>query len=269
MNIDSNKINRASIFALAVCLATALSGCGGTKLLKEQKSMEVTTSIATTNSDELFGSLDWVIVRDGPGTWAKNADWDEYLVTIVNETDTEVHISGVTVVDLLGNRLEPESQRKSLVKGTKRTAKRYKDEHIEVKAGVGTGTLIAAGAAVGVVGTAVAVGAAQAAVLTGASTAGGAAAAAGGVVLLAPVLVVGGIVRGVNNSKVGKRIESRHTAMPAAVEADGIRQLDLFFPLAPSPQRVEIAYVSASGEGVLIIETTQALNGLHLVPGTL
>ena len=121
----------------------------------------------------------------------------------------------------------------------------------------------------GVVGTAVAVGAAQAAVLTGASTAGGAAAAAGGVVLLAPVLVVGGIVRGVNNSKVGKRIESRHTAVPAAVKADGIRQLDLFFPLAPSPQRVEIAYVSASGEGVLIIETTEALNGLHLVPGTL
>ena len=62
MNIDSNKINSAFIFALTVCLATALSGCGGTKLLKEQKPMEITTSIATTNSDELFGSRDWVIV---------------------------------------------------------------------------------------------------------------------------------------------------------------------------------------------------------------
>ena len=27
-------------------------------------------------------ALDWIIVRDGPGTWAKNVDWDEYLIRV-------------------------------------------------------------------------------------------------------------------------------------------------------------------------------------------
>ncbi len=49
---------------------------------------------------------------------------------------------------------------------------------------------------------------------------GGAAAGAAAVVVLVPVLAVGGIVRGVNNSKVNNQIESRQTILPVVLQEE-------------------------------------------------
>lgn len=127
--------------------------------------------------------------------------------------------------------------------------------------------MIATGAAVAVVGSAAAYGAAAGALASGAASAGGAAAAAGGIVLLAPVLVVGGIVRGANNRKVSKEIIARHTELPLAIAPGESAELDLFFPLAPSPSRVEITFDGSNGVTTLIVDTSDALQGLHLVSG--
>jgi len=40
----------------------------------------------------------------------------------------------------------------------------------------------------------------------------------------------------------------------------------LYFPIAPSPQRIEITYTDPAGEHVLAIDTVTALAGLHLLP---
>ena len=40
--------------------------------------------------------------------------------------------------------------------------------------------------------------------------------------------------------------------------------MNLFFPIAPSPASIEVNYSDASGQHVLLIDTTAALNGLHL-----
>lgn len=93
---------------------------------------------------------------------------------------------------------------------------------------------------------------------------GGAAATAAGVVLLVPALAVGGIVRGVNNSKVNKQIESRQTLLPITLQKDEEKTLDIFFPLSPSPRQVQLSYVDSGGEHTLIIDTQAALEGLHL-----
>jgi hypothetical protein len=87
---------------------------------------------------------------------------------------------------------------------------------------------------------------------------------AAGAILAAPVLVVGGIFRGVNNSKVANEIEDRQTNLPVTLSADDATAMNIFFPLSPSPTRIEISYSDADGQHLLTINTAEALGGLHL-----
>ena len=81
---------------------------------------------------------------------------------------------------------------------------------------------------------------------------------------VAPALGIGGFVRGVNDSKVNKRIESRRTRLPVVLQEAQEKNLDIFFPLAPSPRQIELTYIDSQGHHILIIDTHIALDGLHL-----
>jgi len=260
--MNHSRLNPGPVIGLLL-LACVLTGCGGTKVLKEPQPIQTTQSLATASDKRVNASLDWVIVRDGPGTWAKNADWDEYLMSVSNQSDNPIQIISLTVVDSLDIQIESQPGRKPLVKGSKKTAGRYKDSGIEVKAGRGVGTLLVAGAAVTAVG--VGVGIATMGPILGAASAGaGAGAAVGGLLLLGPAIAIGGIVRGVNNSGVNKQIVARQTTLPLDIPAGEELGLDVFFPLAPSPQRVVLIYADATGEHSLVIDTREALDGLHI-----
>lgn len=240
----------------AAATTAALGGCGGTKLLKEPQPLVLEEALAENSDGNVGAALDWVIVRDGPGTWAKNADWDEYLVTFCNHSAAPVTVVAVTVTDSSGTPNQSVASRKKLVKASRQTAKRYKGQGIKVKAGVGGGALVVAG------GLSASVGAgASVAAVYGSSAAVGATA---GALVLAPVLVVGGVVKGVNNSKVNEQIEARQTALPLQVEPGASLALNLFFPIAPSPLEVRVDYADSSGEHVIVLDTREAMNGLHL-----
>jgi len=242
-------------------LLLALSGCGGAKVLKEPEPLVVTQSLATASDQRIAATLDWVIVRNGPGTWAKNVDWDEYLIRVQNRSDDSIRVTNITVLDSLGTLIETRETRKQLVKGTKQTKRRYKGEGLKVKAGASTGTLVAAGAV-----TAGATAAAVSSMSFGIGATGGGAAvgvATAGIILL-PVLAVGGVFRGVNNSRVNKQIESRQTLLPIVLQEEEEKSLDIFFPLTPSPRQIEFTYVDSRGDHTLIIDTHTALEGLHL-----
>lgn len=89
--------------------------------------------------------------------------------------------------------------------------------------------------------------------------------AAVGALVLAPVIAVGGIIRGVNNGKVSREILARHTALPLLADAQQVQSLDLFFPLAPSPLRLELEFELADGSREsMIIDTSEIMKGLHL-----
>ncbi len=205
------SVGRHRLFTFALAFVLVLCGCGGTKVLKEAQPIQTTQPLATVSDQQVTAILDWVIVRDGPGTWAKNADWDEYLLRVSNLSDQPIQVTRVIVVDSLDTRIESQPKRKQLVKGSKQTTRRYKDSGIKVKAGRGAGTMLVAGAAVTVIGVAAASAAATGAVLSGATAAGSAGAAAGGLLLLGPALAIGGIVRAfatvqsANRSSSGRR----------------------------------------------------------------
>jgi len=244
-----------------------LSACGGTKVLKEPESLVISEPLASNTDQYLSVTLDWVIFRDGPGTWAKNVDWDEYMFLRVRYLgEDSVQLTSIVVTNSLGTPIVPRTTRRQLVKGTKETKRRYKGEGLRVRAGVSGGVLLGAS----VLGASVVVSAG----ISGASTpmigGGGAVIAGGGagvvaIVVLVPVLAVGGIVRGVNNSKVNREIEVRQTLMPVELLADEEKALQLFFPLSPSPQQIEVAYLVNDEEHTLSIDTRAALDGLHLI----
>jgi hypothetical protein len=238
-------------------LLLALSGCGGSKVLKDPEPFVVTQALATASDQRLTATLNWIIVRDGPGTWAKNAYWDEYLLRVSNQSDLPIQLTELIVVDSLDMRIAAQTERKQLVKGSKKTARRYKQSGIKVTAASGRGTMGVAAATAG--GAAV-----GAAVGSGTIIGAGGGAAAVGAVVLAPVLIVGGIVRGARHRAVDTQIEQRQTLLPLDVPAGSELMLDVFFPLAPSPRTVQLAYSDATSEHVIIIDTTAALNGLHI-----
>jgi len=64
-----------------------LSACGGAKVLKDPESLVIAEPLASNADQYISATLDWVIYRDGPGTWAKNVDWDEYMIRVPRWTD--------------------------------------------------------------------------------------------------------------------------------------------------------------------------------------
>jgi hypothetical protein len=248
------------VIHLGVVLAlTLLSACAYHKKLDKPVPLQPAGAIAIAADERLSVTLDAIIVRDGPGSWSKNADWDEYLLHARTSSAQPVEITRIVVVDSLDKRRKPSAIRGDLQSGSKETARRYKDANLEVTAGYGGAGLVVAGYAVG--GASAAVG------LATLGTSGAAAGAAvAGAVLVAPVLMTAGIVVGVQEIRVQNEIRRRSTVFPAQVAADQERPLDLFFPIAPAPQRMEVTYRNASGEHVLVIDTKAALAGLHLLP---
>ena len=251
---------------LLVCLAGLLSACGGSKLIRNPVPIEFTTPLEQVSDRQVTATLQWVIVRDGPGSWAKNANWDEYLFNISNHTGEEIQITGAHIVDSMGFQHSSDSNRSRLVKASKGTIKRYKKIDIDINAGYGGGAaLVAVGVGAGYLAGAALNVAVEAALLSGATATGTMVVAASAAFVVAPILIVGGIMQGVNNHKVTAEIVARHTALPVTVAANETLRLNIFFPLAPSPQRIDIGYNGSFGERVTSLDTNEVLNGLHVV----
>jgi len=239
-------------------LLTILTACGGSRLLKDSEPLVLNQPLAQAQDYYTTIYLDWVIVRDGPGTWAKNANWDEYLLRVQNDSQQTFEVMSVRVWDSQGVAQAPVNDRKLLIRRSKETAKRYKKEGVEVKAGASAGALwVASGAAI-YGGSALGVGA----LYSGSTAAAGTAVA---LIAAAPVIAITGVVVAVNNSKVNKEIGNRHTELPVVVEPGKVAMLGLFLPLVPSPSKIEILYNQNGQSTLLSIDLLKVLPDLHVV----
>ena len=263
VSMYTQSVGLQLLFTFAISCTVILSGCGGTKILKDPLALEITKPLVTASDQNVSAELIWVIIRDGPGTWAKNADWDEYLVKVANESGGAIQIIDVTIVDSLGVRHATNADYRELVNESKETTKRYKDSNLTVKAGIGAGTIMAVGGATMLGAGALTAYAAPAFIMSGGAGLG-VVAVTGGLVVLVPAVVGLGIVRSNNKNKVAREIRKRHTLLPVTINSHQNLFLDIFYPLAPSPTQLEITYMVAGVEETLVVNTTEALNGLHL-----
>jgi hypothetical protein len=60
---------------------------------------------ATEAGLEVF--LDSIILPGGPGSWVRDALWDEYIMTIVNRGETPVTVDRVRIIDPRGIYIDP------------------------------------------------------------------------------------------------------------------------------------------------------------------
>jgi hypothetical protein len=258
----NSTVNRITISLSAIAIVISLAGCGGHKVLKESQPLTITNVLASAEDGRLVANLDWVIVRDGPGTWARGADWDQYLMTVSNNSAESVEIRRFTVYDSLMVDASSEYSRRLLIEGSKATSKRYKNEGLEVQAGFGGAGLVLTGATVGMV----AVGAGTAAAFGAGGAAVGGAAVVG--ILAAPVLITGGIIKGFSGRKVTIQIAERHTELPFVLQPGETQKVTFFVPLSPSPKKIEVSYRAEQQMQTLEVDTESALQGLHLGNGS-
>lgn len=244
------------ITLLAACLLTA---CGGSKVVKEPEPLVITDPLASASDQRLGANLDWIIYRDGPGSWAKKVDWDEYLMRVQNTSEDPIRITDVVVIDSTGTQIERGGNRRKLIEGTEQIKSRYEDVGLNVEAGPGSWIVVGTAAAT-VTGVALGVSAAGY-YGAAAGTAMGVAAAS---IILLPVVAVDAVTRGINNQKVDEQIMLRQSLFPSVVRPSHEVHLNLFFPLAPSPRQIEVIYVDSNGMHTLTIDTRSALAGLHV-----
>lgn len=245
---------------LTVCLlAVSASGCGGSKVVKNHASMPVPARPLSVAADQrISANLDWIIVKNAPEAWAKNADWDEYIYSIRSLPGHSVQVTDIAVYDSLDFKTQSLADRKALKAGSKATVERYKAVELAVKPGVGTLGIVA-GSTAGVMGA----GSIAAATTSSGLWGGAALAGAATVVLIMPVVGIAGIVRAVHHSKVDQGIKLASAQLPLAVTQEAPQVLHLFYPFTPSPKRIEISYTDSQGSHLLTMDTA-ALAGLHL-----
>ena len=247
-------MQKATIF-IACVFIVVLSGCSKTtRLIKDPEPLKLEKPLGSASDGRIVATLDWVIIRNGPGIWAKNADWDEYLLRFENVSGSPIQIANVLVYDSLGTQIDSRPDRKKLIQGSKETKRRYADSDIKVVAGVGSSAMTAAGLA--------GAGALGAKAAMGATSLGLAIIAAP----LVPLIGLAALGRNSRAKKVGKEIIRRQTVLPLEIPSSQMVPADLFFPVAPSPTHLEVIYTDTEGEYHLVIDTQEALNGLHLVP---
>jgi hypothetical protein len=59
--------------ALFLSFVPFFAGCGGgSKVLKEPQALETSRPLVSAKNADLTVELDWIIVSNGPGSWAKN-----------------------------------------------------------------------------------------------------------------------------------------------------------------------------------------------------
>ena len=75
-------------------------------------------------------------------------------------------------------------------------------------------------------------------------------------------------MKSINQHRVDERISQLHAALPFSLGPDETRGVNFFFPLAPSPRKLEVIYLvtGEDSERTLEVDISFALEGLHLIP---
>lgn len=258
MNINFTRWFLPAAGALLILIG-ALDGCASSRVLKNPlPPAQANLGWAASTPDGVKLEINELIFRDGGGSWVKKANWDEYILTIENESKEALEIQGIYLYsDKLPAPSQSSTSREQLDAQSKNTLRALKDVGIVAGVGiVGPGALIVAG--VGTSGG-----------ILSASSAGAAAAAIG--IVAIPVGLIGGTVYVVNRHSRDKKdkvlvqhiIEQRGFIVPLQILAQNQATKSAFFPITPAPTRLVVNY-SIGGDVREISLELPGLAGLHL-----
>jgi len=225
-------------FGIAVMCIVFLSGCATTRFIANPAPPK---ELKLSGKDQNFEVvLDYIILPNGPGSWVKNALWDEYVLTLRNLSDKDVTAERFRIVDPRGVYVNSGFNPLQLESASRMLANTYQDIGITTAVGVGSEALLLAGG-----------------------------------LAMAPVALVALPVYEVcsmgkmfsetqDSEKIGKEFTRR---MLVAVDLSGNATVtgSIFFPIIPSPKSLVIEYRMKSETKTLEI-SLEKLAGLHVAP---
>jgi hypothetical protein len=253
---------RVPLLSLVVALAslsTFLDGCASSRLIKNPPPpTETDVGWAASGPEGITLDVHQLIFRNSGGSWVKNANWDEYVLSIKNDSEDAVEIQSLYLYsDKLPEPVESSNSREQLDARSHTTLRALKD--VGIVAGVG---IVAPSAMiVGAIGT-------GGGLLSASS--GAAAVAFVGVVAI-PVGLIGGTVYVINRHRrdtkdrllIDRQLNERGYAVPVEILAQTQVTKSAFFPITPAPNRLVLNY-SIHGEVREISLGLPELAGLHL-----
>jgi hypothetical protein len=228
----------------------ALSGCLATKYKAAQKGVPPPTLLYIAESKPPIDlGLRSVIVYGGPGSWKESALWDEYVVTIHNQSGKPLTVIAATLSDFSGTPRSPGTDPWALEKESQTLEERYRSDGVAFARSSAPRALLlgatAAGAAVG-----------------GAAETATAAAASVSVIALPVYYVVVWTKNRSNKAAIATEFARRRLAFPLTVAAGEMRTGSIFFPMVPDPKSLSLGWTSDPNSGGIDI-SLQSLAGVH------
>lgn len=198
-------------------------------------------------------ALNFVVTYNGPGSWKRDAFWDEYVVTVSNPGSRPVTLAAAELTDVSGAVHPAGSDPWELESESKTLEEKYRAAGFAFVRYTGPGLLMA--------------GAAATEVLAGGIFSTGAAAAATATLIAIPVYYVG-VVAINHHNKVAMQAEfdRRRLAFPLPLAPGQTRTASLFFPTMAGPRRLALHWADDTGSGDVFL-SLDFLRNLHLKEG--
>lgn len=247
------RVAPAALMIGGLCLA--VSGCVTSakyRLAKAGSRPAQPLGLAVTEAP-LELDLGTVIVFKGPGSWKREARWDEYVVVLVNYGRETLVVESAALIDVRSQARAPGEDPWKLEKQSRSNWAVYRKTGLTLAAGAGTAVYVGAVASVAEVGP----------MAGGAATAGAVAVLdAIPVVALLEISMVE-VMNHRNKLAVQKEFQRRRLALPRDIAPGESVSGSLFFPMTPGPQRL-IVRGRAAAEPVEAVLDLAALATLHL-----
>jgi hypothetical protein len=216
----------------------ALGGCATSRMLPRPLAAATAEGRSMATEPGLLSvALTGVIVRNGPGSWVSDANWDEYQLTIRNASAQPIDIRSIALsADASPALIESTASHQRLEPRTGAAKRAARDVNTVAATGIGMPALMMAG------------------VLSSGGGNIGAIYAAGVVGAVAiPVGLVGGTVLVVNRHRrehaddraIERTLQARSYALPQQVPALAELAGSAFFPIAPQASRLIVSYSAA------------------------
>jgi hypothetical protein len=238
-----------------LCLGLMLSGCVSSKYRRAPRNTPPPVALnLTADSTALAATLNTVITYNGPGSWKRNAFWDEYVFSLRNTGDQSLMVTSAVLQDHAGKVLATGNRPWALEKESKTQERLYKEAGVAFARYVVPGTLIA--------GAGVAAAASTMSFMAPAGAAAGGAAATASIVALPLYYLAVASINHSNKRDMTFEFNRRNLVLPLTLAPGETRSGSFFFPVATSPRHLSLHW-SAGGEAAQTVVPLASLAGLH------
>ena len=195
-----------------------------------------------------------VVVRNGAGSWVRDASWDEYVVALENAGEGPVQVVDVSLASEHLEAVHPNADLAALERQTSAQLRVLQTAGVAVVAGYAAGAL------------------AFASVAGGGSQVGVIAAASAAVVMIPVAAVAGGIYmhkkhkrQRLDRELMQAEIARRALPLPVEIAAGSTREGSWFFPITPAPKQLLVRFQQGGAEREIRVDLPE-LSQLHIKP---